>query len=83
MATAVLGSGTPQREILFDEVLKALRKMPKPFRHLFVMAHYQGKRPPELARKLGLSEFEVLERLEAANRLFYRIMQATFSGTGK
>jgi RNA polymerase sigma factor (sigma-70 family) len=63
---------TKKREQIYSGILESLEELPERLRKVFVLRHYQGRRPSEIARVLQVSEDEVPFLLKRAEQHFYR-----------
>ncbi len=77
MAQALLDWSIHSRDGLFERILRALQQMPPDLRKVFVLSHYEGCSPQEIAARLSLDEGETMRRMKEANALFLRTMRAT------
>ena len=71
MAQPVFSLGRHTRHDLFESILGALNAMPERLRKVFVLSHYQGHSPEEIASKLSMRRAQVAEMLEEANLRFF------------
>jgi RNA polymerase sigma factor (sigma-70 family) len=72
MAQPAARFGVSTRDIIYEEIVDSLEKLPEALRAVFVSSHYQGKSNRQIATELGVPD-EVVERLlEDANHIFYR-----------
>jgi DNA-directed RNA polymerase specialized sigma24 family protein len=61
-----------EREELFTRIQSVLNGMPGPLQEVFVLSHYQGLSPSQIARSTGASEEMTRLLLARANKLFFR-----------
>ncbi len=62
----------PKREELFDRIIQALAEMPDLLRQTFILSHYQGLSPDEIATKVAVKKQDVPFLLRRADRLLYQ-----------
>ena len=62
----------PKREELFDRIIQALAEMPDLLRQTFILSHYQGLSPDEIATKVDVKKQDVPFFLRRADRLLYQ-----------
>lgn len=75
MAQPLLNLDLNQREILFSRIVEILDEMPESLRDVFVLTHYEGKSPSEVASILGIPESDFGSLLIQANQYFYRTLR--------
>jgi DNA-directed RNA polymerase specialized sigma24 family protein len=61
-----------RRETLFDEIVRALGRMPKDLREIFMLTHYEGKSAWEIAERMHLSPTEIHDRISRSRDVFFR-----------
>ena len=61
-----------KREELFDQIIQALAEMPDLLRQTFVLSHYQGLSPDEIAAKVDVKKQDVPFLLRRADSLLYQ-----------
>ncbi|GAB4110271.1 MAG: hypothetical protein Kow001_10970 [Acidobacteriota bacterium] len=76
MAQAFFHCSLSSRDGLFERILRTLQQMPPELRDIFVLSHYEGRGPRDIAAALSLEEGEIPRRLKEANALFLRIMRS-------
>jgi RNA polymerase sigma factor (sigma-70 family) len=60
------------REQLYSGILQSLEELPDSLRRIFVLRHYRGYQPSEIARLLELNEDEIPTLLKRAEQHLYR-----------
>lgn len=75
MAQALLKIHSPSREVLAEEIVEALGKLPGELREAFVLAHYSSVPLREIARRKGLEESDMDSLISRANRAFFRMLR--------
>jgi DNA-directed RNA polymerase specialized sigma24 family protein len=76
MAQAFFHCSLSSRDGLFERILRTLQQMPPELRDIFVLSHYEGRCPREIAASLSMEEGDISRRLKEANALFLRIMRS-------
>ena len=74
MAEALLKIHSPDREVLAEEIVEALGRLPGDLREVFVLAHYSSVPLGEIARRKGLEESDLDSLISRANRAFFRTL---------
>ena len=77
MAQALLKIHSPSREILVEEIVEALGKLPGDLREVFVLAHYSSVPLREIARRKGLEESDLGSLISRANQAFFRTLRVS------
>jgi DNA-directed RNA polymerase specialized sigma24 family protein len=77
MAQALLRIDSPSREVLAEEIVEALGKLPRDLREVFVLAHYSSVPLREIAHRKGLEESDLDSLISSANRAFYRTLRVS------
>jgi DNA-directed RNA polymerase specialized sigma24 family protein len=74
MAQALIDWTVRNRDVLFEQIVRALDQMPADLREVFVLTHYEGKSPWEIAERMHVSTVEINDRISRANDVFFRTL---------
>ncbi|UCF38410.1 MAG: hypothetical protein JSU96_06085 [Acidobacteriota bacterium] len=75
MTHSAVNNHSPKREVLFDEIVRVLDEMPEELREAFILNHYLGRTPEQIAAQTGSQRKDLDARLEVANRIFFRSLR--------
>ncbi|MDA2931047.1 hypothetical protein MYX84_14060 [Acidobacteria bacterium AH-259-O06] len=79
MAHPVMKFNQEPREELFERIMQSLDQMPDLLREVFILSHYRGSPPSEIASTIGASEEETAELLRQANQCFFQGLYPDYS----
>lgn len=71
MAQALITVDPNKREVLAEEIVEALGRLPGDLREIFLLAHYGSIPLKEVARNKGLKESDLDSMISRANRAFF------------
>ena len=71
MAQALITVDPNKREVLAEEIVEALGRLPGDLREVFLLAHYGSIPLKEVARNKGLKESDLDSMISRANRAFF------------
>ena len=71
MAQAFITVDPNNREVLAEEIIEVLGRLPGELREVFLLAHYGSVPLKEVARKRGLKESDLDSLISRANRAFF------------
>ncbi len=77
MAQALIDWTVRNRDVLFEQIVRALDQMPADLREVFVLKHYEGKSPWEIAERMHVGTVEINDRISRANDVFLRTLGGT------
>ena len=72
MAQAIMDWTVRHRDLLFEQIVRALDRMPEDLREAFVLTHYEGKSPQEIAETMHVGTVEINDRISRARDVFFR-----------
>ena len=75
MAQAFITVDPNKREVLAEEIVEALGKLPGDLREVFLLAHYGSIPLKEVARSKGLKESDLDTMISKANRAFFSTLK--------
>jgi len=65
------------RDILVDQIRRALDAMPPDLREVFVLTHYEGRSFRSVAESLHLNPSELALKVGKANEVFFRSLRTS------
>jgi len=68
-----------EREVLAQQIVRALNQMPGHLRQVFTVTHYEERTPEYIANKMGLGGPQIESLIRDANQLFWRTFRVVLS----